>query len=382
MKGERHKYADLKEDEEYIDFFKRHTHKEMYNMYKVAYTHLTEFAEIKGYEIDEIGDTEAIEFAKYMKSEASPEPNKFGQKIAELYISNLSQMFSWIVSETTYLDYEPFGNAVEQVNFEYDDRKSKKREIELPDLRRLIRGIIDPTLLLFVVMALKTGMRIGEIRNLQLRDIHIDHPINEYMPDPRTELEDLPDTLYVDSSYDGNKPKSYREIPIDEELKNLIGWYIAQRPAGSGSELIIALNGSSTSYTSVSIQNIEKWFKTWAKKEGLWTEAYNEKNLHPHWCRHWFTTTLRANINDDDVLIGTAKEYVQGLRGDTEGGVIETYTQEWKSLRSDDQPTYREVYEGAMPKLLVPPESGSDVDEKPWEEVEGVVPDRLFQNQP
>ena len=77
--------------------------------------------------------------------------------------------------------------------------------------------------------------------------------------------------------------------------------------------------------------------------------------------------------------MGGAKEYVQGLRGDTDDDVIDTYTQEWDTLRLDDDPEYREVYEDAMPQLLIPPQSETDVEaEESWKDIDDIVPDRII----
>lgn len=379
MKGERQIYNDLNSDETILDLYKRHTNKVHYNDTTTGFNNLKKFCEKKGYEINNLDDPEAVEFAKYMKTKARPTSDQFGEETAEKYIKQLSTMFKWVVNNTEYADYNIFDYALEKIEFEYDDRDTNKRELTVDELRQYIRNITSPDFLMAIVLLLKTGLRVGEAANLRLRDINLDHPISREMPTSRAEIADLPDTLYVDSSYDGNKPKSYREVPIDNELKQLMVWYISQRPTHENQYLIVSLTGTNSTYHGIYADTIQNWFTDWAKSNGLFLSPHDEKNIHAHWCRHWFTTTLRANIDSNDVLMGGSKEYVQGLRGDTDSDVIDTYTQEWNTLRSDGDPEYREVYEDAMPQLLIPPQSETNVEvEESWKKIGNIVPERMI----
>jgi integrase/recombinase XerD len=378
MRGERSKYNDLKEDETFFEFYKRHTSLETYETKRTVYSYFEDFIQEKGYQPIDIDDPEAEEFCRYIKSKCGPKPDELGKKSAEEYVERMAIIFAWIAENTDYLDWEPFSDAVDEVGFEYDDRESKKRELRTDDIRQYLRNIGRPNLLMLVVLLLKLGLRIGEASNLRLEDINIDHPISKFMPEPRNEISGLDDTAYIDSSYDGNKKKSYREIPIDEELKSAIVWYIAQRPPTNDTTLIVDMYSNDTSYTGMSISTLQGWFTNWSKSNDLWTKPHDSNNIHPHWCRHWFTTVLRANIDDGDVLLGTAEGYVQGLRGDTDSDVIDTYTHEWNTLRDKDDLSYREVYESAMPNILCEPGSTEVDNQEPWKKIEESIP-KLFE---
>jgi integrase len=88
-------------------------------------------------------------------------------------------------------------------------------------------------------------------------------------------------------------------------------------------------------------------FVDWAQENG-WHEWEGELNVTPHWCRHWFTTTLRNEIDQDEVKVGTVKGYVKGLRGDSDNDTIDLYTHDW-----DDEYWMREVYVENIPSLYV-----------------------------
>lgn len=372
MKGTREKYNNLNEYDTLLDFYIENTSLEEYECHNTAYSYLKTFCEAEGIEVEQITDEDAIRFCKHLKSQCSPEPLEMGQKTAKGYVQVLSRIFRWIVNNTNHLDWEPFSDAMDEVSFDFDARGKKKLELSHDELSELIYDIQSPTLLLLVVLLLKTGLRIGEATNLRQRDINLDHPVSRFMPSTRRELAGLPDTLYVDSSYSGNKPHSYREIPIDSELKQTMVWYIMLQPPKTeqSPHLLVDMYSRSTRYTGLSLSQVRNRFMDWAKRNDVWIEPYHHKNLHPHWCRHWFTTVLRANIDSDDVVLGDAEDYIGGLRGDSDDSIIDTYTQNWEVVRTDEDLSYREIYTDAMPHLL----TGTDIyDEHCWDRAKEIV---------
>lgn len=377
MKGKRDKYK-KEPSESPFDLYKRCTDLETYNHLEAPYTHLDNFTDKRGYEIFEIGDRKAEEFCEYLEEQVcGPKPKDLTKKTADTYLENLSVMFKWIAENTNLIDWEPFGSVADSY-FEYDDRKESKRDVPIDNLRQAIQNIVDPNLLLFIVIALKTGMRKGEIVNLRLRDIHLDHPINEIMPAPRNKVADKPDSLYVDSNYDGNKKQSYREIPIDPELKETMVWYIKLRPPSieEPAHLLVDLRDLKSTYTVDRRGTSEKEFTRWVKEHGWFVETRHPKNISPHWCRHWWTTTLQSNIDDEDVPVGDSRSYVKGVRGDSDTDTIDTYTHQWESLRGPDQPSYREVYINALPDLLVEPDDPEIESNKKRKELQKIVENR------
>lgn len=383
MKGRRDKYNDLGENESLFSFYKRHTTNEEYGTYKTAYNHLKKFCQKERIKITSISDPEAEKFCWYLKQDiCRSDRSGLKEETAEAYVMHLSWMFGWIVENTDYLDWQPFDDVPKEEIFEYDQRESKKRDIPLDDLRQHVRNITSPNLFVLTTIMLKAGLRIGEVADLTYRDINLDHPVAEYMPEVREEIRSLPDTLYIDSSKKNSKEKSYREIPIDQELKSVLIWYIKMSPPTKESPhpLIIDLNSCNGNYTRLGTVRLWEYFSEWSKNEGLWIKAQNSKNIHPHWCRHWFTTVLRANISDEDVLIGNTKDYVKGLRGDSGGDVIDTYSHEWESLRDETDPSWREVYENAMPLLLIKPDDTEVNQQENWNGLENKVPDFAIPN--
>ena len=373
MRGER-KLTSKRDDESFLDLYIRNTDLKNYGMYRTAFNHLKEFVEEKDYKIIEIGDKEVKEFCKHLESKIDDSQMSLSPKGADLYLSTLSRLFGWVATETKHIDWEPF-SSYEGSYFEFDNRKNKKRDLPICDLRQGIRNIENPTLFTFVLLLLKTGLRTGEAINLDLRDINLDHQFTVPVPDPRPEVSSKPNTLHVDSSKSGNKPNSYREVPIDDELKRTLIWYIQLTPPRTEqpSPLFTNLGGSNTKYDRISKSAIKKQFRDWADRQGWFIEPHHPENIHPHWCRHWFTTILRKNISDSDVPIGNTANYVGGLRGDTGNDIIETYTHQWNEMVSSDELSYREVYISAMPALLSEPDSPSVDVIEPWQDTKEFV---------
>lgn len=374
MKGKREKYDDLREDETFFEFFERHTNKENYSAYSTAYSHFHNFLEKENIEVTEVGDKEAEKFCEYLQEERVKK-NHLSEKIAHQYVRYLATIFKWFIRNTDYVDWEPFSDIQQEGYFEFDDRDTKKRDIPLNELRELIWTIENPSIFTIFILMLKTGLRVQEAVNLELEDINLDHPINYRMPRPRSEIANLSDTLYVDSSKSGNKENSYREVPIDEELKRVLAWHIAITPPATDSSnpLFVDLMTMDTAYTQLTVSTIANHWHDWIGDTEYYIEPQHELNLHPHWCRHWFTTVLRANIDNDDVLLGSPEDYVGGLRGDTGDSIIDTYSHNWESLREENDPSWREIYLDAMPSFLEKTEGMDQEKEHEWSSLKEVV---------
>jgi len=309
------------------------------------------FLEENEYEIEDIGAKQAAEFAAYLRGEG------LAEHTVSTYYSQLTVFVSWYQSRGVF-DYNPFDIATDdRVEFNLPD--TVKRHVELDDLRSYIKTIRDPSLLTFVVLLLKTGIRLAEAYNLDLRDINLDHPLSSSMPDVRAEIYGDSDVIYIDSTieadeYNGetreraNKKNSTRILPIDSELKDTLVWYIAQiPPSPSPANPLFRQSrhnmGQRTSYTAH-----RNRFNRWAEEHGL-RDRENKLNVSPHWCRHWFTTQLRQRMDNDnnEMRIGTVKGSVKSLRGDTDDDVIYIYTHNW-----GDNSWIKSVYQNNIPSLF------------------------------
>lgn len=361
MKGEPEGVRDIRSDETLMDYYLDHRSLEPATErdYQKSWRRFQEAFDQLGYEIDDLHRSQVGEILQLWEDSEALSDGKIDD-----YVNNMSRMADWCVTQANIADYNPF----KPYRSEYKTSstgETEKIEIPLNKLRELLFTFEKHRLEVFmlVVILLKTGLRHSEALNLDLRDINIEHPVSIKMPEPRQEVYNYSDSLYVDSDISegevhngekrrhGNKPKSHRTIPIDSELKDLLVWWIKMLPptVSEAKPLLRTLNDPehrrcSQGLTKPHIRQVAYDF-------GVNGPNMKHFGFDAHWCRHWFTTQLRSNVDESEIPVGTVKEYVQGLRGDTGSDVISTYTHDWSV--GEDRKTYTEVYKDNIPELLV-----------------------------
>lgn len=333
--------------------------------YETAWDNLQRFLKQEGYTLPEITKKKALEWCEFLRAQ------NIKERTAEYNVSAIRKMVDDLKQTPEVGEGNPFQEALDTDPFSYDD-STNKLEVPLNYLRRAIFNIDHPVTLFVFVVLLKTGLRRSELSNLDERGVNLDRPIAAALDTPRPEIRDKPNTIYIDSSIsegdtvngekrkNGNKPESYREIPLDEETVNLFEWYLGLAPTSkSPANPIVRVFGNGGHDVKIGdrlgTQGIYNRVVGIAEEHGWDVEG----GVTPHWCRHWFTTQLRARINDDEVPIGSAKEYVQGLRGDSDDSVIDTYTHEWEI--DDESKSYPEVYRDNIPTLLLDPHEDGEL---------------------
>lgn len=343
--------------EYYLEFRGGEIEKNTEKVFKTSWRSLQGFLEGKDYSLGDMKKDEALDWCEYLQT------RDIKESYAETLVGNMKQMMDELKQTPEVEGANPFKKALKTDPFSYDD-STNKLEVGINALRAAIYNIGHPVQLLIVVILLKTGLRCSELYNLDERDINIDRPISEILDAPRPEIRKKPNTIYVDSSISegdevngevrnyGNKPDSYREVPLDEETVDILEWYLTMAPSSkSEANPIVRVfgNGGHDAKTGdrLGSSGIYIYVKDWAKKH-QWDV---EDGVTPHWFRHWFTTQLRARIDHGEVPIGSPKGYVEGLRGDTSDSTIETYTQDWDV--DDGAKDYAEVYRDNIPELFV-----------------------------
>ncbi len=224
-----------------------------------------------------------------------------------------------------------------------------RREIAVEQMRAFVANLSHPLERAVVVTLLKTGMRVGEACNLDLRDVNLaDEEIqNAYPIAPRGALDGRPDSLYVSAEpmrgtvYNGeqrtasNKRKRDTVVPIDDELKAVLKAWLAIRPDTTSPALFC----STSEWGKRATPPMIRAFVSEHAAENGWYRVGGdaEENVTPHYFRHFFTTHLRDRTGDRGV--------VKYLRGDVASDVIDTYTHNWGDR-------VREVYETNIYRLL------------------------------
>ncbi|MFB6202163.1 MAG: tyrosine-type recombinase/integrase [Halorhabdus sp.] len=265
------------------------------------------------------------------------------------YASYLHRFYSYM-TQVGVFESNPMALVVEELD-ETIDTDPARRDVSVERMRQFAAQITHPFERAIVVTLLKTGMRVGELCNLDQRDLHL-------AVDPRTDvtirpaLEGRPNSLYVSSdptrgkSTHGevrsasNKRRRDTVIPVDEDLAATLRAWLDIRPDPVSDAKPLFTSTGDNWGQRVTTATVHHVVTTHARDWGWYTEGGGvEENVTPHYFRHFFTTHLRDRTGDRGI--------VKYLRGDVAQDVIDTYTHDWGSR-------VREVYETHMYALPIP----------------------------
>jgi len=259
------------------------------------------------------------------------------------YAAYLHRFYAYM-TQVGVFEANPMALVIEEMD-ETIDKDPARREISLPEMRAFVSDIHHPLDRALVVTLLKTGMRVGELCNLDLRDVSLDDPdvVGHFSVQTRPQLDTRPDSLYVDSDpargevtngeqrTASNKRKRPTVIPIDAELKATLKRWLAIRPdSPSAAEPLFVYTTGEWGHR-LTPRAVRTVVSTHAEAAG-WYETGGEAadNVTPHYFRHFFTTHLRDRTGDRGI--------VKYLRGDVASDIIDTYTHNWGDH-------VREIYE-------------------------------------
>ncbi|MEM4781624.1 MAG: tyrosine-type recombinase/integrase, partial [Halalkalicoccus sp.] len=158
------------------------------------------------------------------------------------YAAYLHRFYAYMTQVGAF-DANPMALVIEEMD-ESIDKDPARREISIEAMRRFVAGIRHPLDRAVVLTLLKTGMRAGELCNLDLRDFALSDPeLDEaYELGSRAALDNRPRSLYVSSEpavgtvVNGaersatNKRKRDTVIPVDDELAAVLKAWLAIRP--------------------------------------------------------------------------------------------------------------------------------------------------------
>ncbi|MEZ3114716.1 tyrosine-type recombinase/integrase [Halobaculum sp. MBLA0147] len=248
------------------------------------------------------------------------------------YAAYLHRFYAYMTQVGAF-DANPMALVVEELD-ERIDPDPTRREISVPEMRSFVGQIRHPLERALIVTLLKTGMRVGELCNLDLRDLTLDGDVGEYELGGRVQLEGRPNSLFVASepavgeSYNGaertasNKRKRDTVIPVDDELATTLRRWLAIRPDTTSPAEPLFVGTASGWGERLTPEQVQRIVRDHARREGWYRDgAGATENVTPHYFRHFFTTHLRERTGDRGV--------VKYLRGDVADDIIDTYTHNW-----------------------------------------------------
>jgi len=246
------------------------------------------------------------------------------------YASYLHRFYDYMSRVEAFED-NPMSIVVEELD-EAINTDPPRRDITVAEMRSFVTEITHPLDRGVVLMLVKTGIRAGELCNLDLRDIFLpDAPVED---SHRPRLDGRLNSLYVDSApaqgvvYNGerrsasNKRKRATTIPIDDELASALGRWLAVRPDPVSEADPLFLSTGDRWGQRLTPAMVHHIVERHARRFGWFRDGGGpEENVTPHYFRHFFTTHLRDRTGDRGV--------VKYLRGDVASDVIDTYTHDW-----------------------------------------------------
>jgi len=297
---------------------------------------------------EDIGKREAKRFARWITTNVD-------NRTASVYINQLDNMAQFYVSDG-YYPGNPFDGLTATIDTEINKNRSRSYQdneritVEDSRLREAIRSTHGTQKIVLLALLVKTGIRISEACNLDWEDITIEHDLaDDLLPEPRFELSDYSDVIYIDSTkteetYDsdteGNKRKVDSRIPIDAELKRLLLWHgMTRERRFDDQNPVFMIHNQPNNKSSARLSTSTAWKRVvqLAKEYGWHETGRSElRNVTPHWFRAKFGSYMEtrleaANKSPESDFSAKPRDVIKGIRGDVSDDVAEGYR-----LREDD----------------------------------------------
>lgn len=297
-------------------------------------------------DIDDMDDSAAKRYKWWLMNEGEVEDST-----AVDYISHLDNMAQFYRS-TGYYPGNPFQGLTDGMDKNdgdnsYSYQTNDRISVDNSELRKAIRSTHGSQRIVLLSMLVKTGIRISEACNLDWKDINLNHPLaDDILPDPRFELSDDPDTIYIDSDKTdtttdvdtyGNKRKVDSWIAIDDELKRLLLWHaLVREKRYDGNHPVFMVHNSPKHKSSERLGTNTAWLrvKRVAERYGWHGSSSEKQNVTPHWFRSKGSSYLKNRLEADDDIDVNPKAVVKGIRGDKGDDVIEVYMLREESFKS------------------------------------------------
>lgn len=259
------------------------------------------------------------------------------------YLQILVDFYSWLVDDGI-VSKNPAKTALGKLSDDdFDLTPPGRPQIEMFEMEEFLQWLPNPLVRALLLFTLKTGGRLGQIVNVDLCDVHLDHPLYDALCDKYgvelvREIQEKPDSVYFMPGFNadteirgevrGEGSKTQRNngciVPIDDELKTaLLEYLLIRRPAHNhephSSPLFVkpSLHGDLDRLTQDAVYGLvtKKNHKTGVLKKYGWYEqgAPTEENVTYHYFRHYFTHNLKHNKGVyRDYMSQEVRKYIRG----------------------------------------------------------------------
>lgn len=286
-------------------------------------------------ELDAVGRRECMAWIHSLRADHA-------ESTVATYASYVHRFYSYMV-QVGELNRNPMTIVTDEMD-ETIDKDPTRRDLTVTDMRSFLGTIGHPLHRAVILTLLKTGMRVGELCNLDRRDLALDvSPLDDH--NPRPVLTDRVPALYVPTSSEipadreaANKRKRTTIIPVDQELADALRTWLAIAPTAREEPTPLFTSTSDGWGHRLSPEAVRHLTRRYTEPMGWYRSGAGPgENVTPHYFRHFFTTHLRDRTGDRGI--------VKYLRGDVADDIIDTYTHNWGDR-------VRELYETHIYTLM------------------------------
>ena len=250
----------------------------------------------------------------YLTAERGVTPQTVGD-----YFSALSSLYKYLIWEKL-AEANPILPFRERYLSQYKNSRgnttSERKLIKVSEMATLINSVLDPRGKAIITLLAKTGVRRGELIDVDLDDVDWGNQRIKLKPKAK---------------------RSNRIVFFDDETAIILRRWLRAREnynvnPGCGA-LFVGEHGGRLGRNGVYYSVVKH-----AERVGLHDSSSSrlEDHFSPHCCRHWFTTHLRRN--------GLSREFLKELRGDSRSEAVDIYDH-------IDLDELRQGYLAAIPRL-------------------------------
>jgi len=259
-------------------------------------------------------------------------------------IDNLNRIYEWWQDHHAFphpTDYNPFSIAKREMDLSEDSEEKQYPYLTESDLSEIIRNCTNIRERLFLIWLLKLGMRVGEFRNIKLKDISIAHAnLKDSYPTLGTasEISDYENCIFVPSKYDqdGNKSSKPRILPLDDELRHILLQYLMTRPKVDEPWLILSQRTHKKMTQGDPINTV------WKAHFHEYNQAEEYREVTTHYGRHYFTRywKIQEEIQRELVQYMRGDELGDTRSGDSIDDYLAAYYEDIKTIYLDRVPKF------------------------------------------
>lgn len=321
---------------QYLSHQKKNTREAYNSSLKVFEQYLRE----NNLDVTEVDEQDAIDFLKQVRK-------NYAANSQENIASTVSNFYDYCLKKgVSDINGNPIGIVLEDFDLLDDVTEPPRHILTVDEMGEYLKTMENPFLFATSVLMAKTGRRLGAVVNLDLCDVHMDHPACDWEVAPP--LRHYPNHLYFSPKpqadrvfrggvrKDSTKTQTETTVPVDDELRDSLIWWLTVRigekskysplftsPVGSkkGDKLL----GERTTQGQLNSRLTRK-----AQDEGYWYEPHDPDNVTPHYFRHFFNNRAKNRM---------PAEIVDYIRGDKGATVSEQHYDEWDE---EKEKIYRE----------------------------------------